>query len=249
MTHKHLFLMLTMLMSMAVCSMTFVSCDDDEIESGDGSSSRSNGKAPKNVRAVDLGLPSGTLWANMNVGAIKEEGFGDYFAWGETKGFNSGKTDFSWSTYKWCNGSYDTMTKYCDDSSIGYNGFTDNLTELELADDAAYVNWGSDWRIPSLSQWRELIENCSWIWKTENDVKGYKIFGPNGNSIFLPAARSRDDLSLDYAGSYGIYCSRTLCSDDPNGAWGLDFSSSGVYTSYYGRRYLGRSVRPVRVSQ
>ena len=93
---------------------------------------------------VDLGLPSGTLWATCNVGADTPEGYGDYFAWGET----TPKTTYNWNTYKYCNGGegLNTLTKYCSDSNFGYNGFTDNLTVLQLMDDdAATVNWGSGW--------------------------------------------------------------------------------------------------------
>lgn len=92
---------------------------------------------------IDLGLPSGTLWATMNIGASSPEDYGDYFAWGET----APKDVYDWSTYKWCNGSSNTLTKYCFNSSYGNNGFVDNLTELDPEDDAATVNWGQDWRM------------------------------------------------------------------------------------------------------
>ena len=94
---------------------------------------------------VDLGLPSGTLWATCNVGASSPEEYGDYFAWGETEP----KNDYNWSTYKYCKGSSTTMTKYCTSSSYGT---VDNKTELEPSDDAATVNWGSNWQMPSLEQ-------------------------------------------------------------------------------------------------
>ena len=104
---------------------------------------------------VDLGLPSGTLWATCNVGADNPEDYGDYFAWGETEP----KVIYNWSTYKWCNGSVNTMTKYCTDS--GY-GTVDNKTELDPADDAATVNWGTSWRMPTLEQLDELLTKCTW---------------------------------------------------------------------------------------
>ncbi len=202
---------------------------------------------------VDLGLPSGTLWATMNVGASKPEEYGDYFAWGETEGYNSGKTYFGWSTYKWCKGNDNALTKYSTNGShgsYGYNGFTDNKTQLDPEDDAAYVNWGSGWRMPTYDQLKELRDQCTWTLYTFNNVKGYLVEGKNGNVIFLPAAGHRYYASLSGAGSYGIYWSRTLCSDYPSFAWFLDFNSnsSGVYGSS-GYRYCGRSVRPVRVSQ
>ena len=157
---------------------------------------------------VDLGLPSGTLWATMNVGANSPEEYGDYFAWGET----TPKSVYNWSTYKWCNGSNDTMTKYCTNSSYGYNGFVDNKTELDPEDDAAYVNWGSQWRMPSREQFQELINNCTSEWTTRNGVNG-RLFTSkhNGASLFLPADGSREGNELSYAGSAGGYWSRTLC--------------------------------------
>ena len=201
---------------------------------------------------VDLGLPSGTLWATCNIGATSPEDYGDYFAWGETKGYNSGKTTFNWSTYKWCEGSSSTMTKYCTQSSYGYNGFTDNKTELDPEDDAAYVLWGSDWRMPSYEQCEELI-NSSYTtteWTTMNGVKGRKITSKtNGNFIFLPAAGYRRDAPFDGAGSYGSYWSRTLCSDYPSYARSLYFHSSNVYMSNDYRRCYGQSVRPVRSTE
>lgn len=201
---------------------------------------------------VDLGLPSGTLWATCNIGADTPEDYGDYFAWGETKGYNEGKTNFDWSTYKWCEGSESTMTKYCTNSSYGYEGFTDDKTELDLEDDAAYVNWGPAWRMPSKEQFDELINNnyTTTEWTTQNGVIGLKIMSKtNGNSIFLPAAGLRDGSSLNaYAdvGSFGIYWSRTLSSgDDSYDAGILNIDSSYISTSNDARLY-GQSVRPVR---
>ena len=201
---------------------------------------------------VDLGLPSGTLWATCNVGAFSPEDYGDYFAWGETTGYNSGKTDFSWSTYEWSNGSINTMTRYCNNSSYGYNGFTDALTELELADDAAYVNWGSNWRMPSIEQFEELI-NSSYTtteWTTQNDVYGRKITSKkNGKSIFLPAAGYRYGTSLVNAGSIGYNWARTLASDIPPCAtYGLHFHSSSM-EKFDNYRFIGHSIRPVRYTK
>ncbi len=212
-------------------------------------------KTPNGVVAVDLGLSSGTLWANRNIGALSNEAYGDYFAWGETEGYNSGKTSFTWWTYKWCNESNKKLTKYCTDSSYGYNGFMDKKTELDPEDDAAYVNWGSKWRMPTYAQLNELKENCTWVRKTVNDIKGYKVIGPNGNSIFLPAA-GRYDSSIGNAGSYGYYWSRTLNASNPDKARNLHFyvgndnvSDGGIYMDYIGRTYYGLCVRPVRSTE
>ena len=188
-------------------------------------------------RAIDLGLPSGLKWASCNVGATAPEEFGGYYAWGETEE----KEDFSWSTYKYCNGSYDSMTKYCTDS---YDGTIDNKTTLEPEDDVAHVQWGGSWRMPTKAEQDELRNNCTWNWTTLNGVNGYRITGPNGNSIFLPAAGYRDGSEVYYQGYCGHYWSSSLSSDSSYDACGLAFYSSG-YDWDSGLRYLGQSVRPV----
>ena len=203
-------------------------------------------KQPDTMEYVDLALPSGTLWATCNVGAKTPEEYGEYFAWGEIVP----KDEYNWSTYKHCNGSYNTLTKYCCDSDYGYNGFTDTLTELLPEDDAATANWGSDWQMPSLAQCQELINSSytTTTWTTQNGVNGRKITSKsNGNSIFLPAAGYRDGTSLGNAGSYGYYWSRSLSSSKSRSAYYLSFNSSSISTNYYYYRYQGRSVRPVRV--
>ena len=197
---------------------------------------------------VDLGLPSGTLWATCNIGASSPEEYGDYFAWGETKGYNSGKTDFDGSTYKWCNGSEETLTKYNNDSDYGHN---DNVKELKLEDDAAYVNWGPAWRMPSMEQFEELIDDSYTTseWIIQKGVEGKKITSKkNGKSIFLSATGCRLGSFLHNAGSYGCYWSRTLRLDFPLGAWLLLFDSRDVNTNNT-LRYYGQCVRPVRLSE
>ena len=109
---------------------------------------------------VDLGLPSGLKWATCNVGASSPEDYGDYYAWGETET----KSTYNWSTYKWCNGSSSTLTKYCTDSS---RGTVDDKTTLDLEDDVAHVKWGGDWRMPTRQNYSELIYNCIWEWTTQ----------------------------------------------------------------------------------
>ena len=200
--------------------------------------------ADDNHEWVDLGLPSGTLWATCNVGANAPEEYGDYFAWGET----APKDYYYSNTYKWCNGTENTMTKYCTDSSYGYNGFTDGKTELDPEDDAARVNWGSSWRMPSVDHIQELCDNCTWTWTQRNGVNGQLFTGPNGNTMFLPAAGFRLGESLYSAGSGGYYWSRTLLSDYPSGAYHLYFNS-GDWGYGNGRsRVYGHPVRAVRVS-
>ena len=204
------------------------------------------GSAPTpNHEYVDLGLPSGTLWATTNVGASTPEEYGDYFAWGETET----KNIYNWNTYKWCKGSDNTMTKYCSDSEYGFQGFTDGKTELDAEDDAAYVNWGSSWRMPTKEQQDELRTNCTWTWTTRNGVNGRLVTGPNGNTIFLPAAGSRWHVSHYSVGSRCVYWSRTLSSAYSRCAYNMSSDSGGVYWEANECRDDGFSVRAVRVSQ
>ena len=203
-------------------------------------SSTPNNGTENGYAYVDLGLS--VKWASCNVGANNPEDYGDYFAWGET---TTKDTYYNWSTYKWCNGSSSTLTKYCNKSSYGNNGFTDNKTQLELSDDAARVNWGGSWRMPTDAEWSELINNCTGTWTTQNGVNGYKVTSKsNGNSIFLPAAGFRLDTSLSSAGSFGYYWSSSLDRDNPYYAWLVRFYSGDVDRGY-SYRYYGLSVRPV----
>ena len=199
---------------------------------------------PDEHEYVDLDLPSGTLWATCNVGANVPEEYGDYFAWGETEP----KDDYTWETYKWCNGSNNTMTKYCTDSDYGYDGYIDNEAELDPEDDAAYVNWGPSWRMPTYSQLIELFGNCTWTWTTQNGVNGRLLTGPNGNTLFLPAAGCLNESTLAGAGVAGDYWTRTLSYRRSNGAFMVCFASEDETWYSYDRRY-GFSVRPVRVPQ
>lgn len=127
-------------------------------------------KAPTGVEAVDLGLPSGTLWANMNVGASKPEDYGDYFAWGET--IPHSDNQYNSESYKWCEGSTKRLTKYCTDSSYGWLENIDYLAILLPMDDAATANWGGDWCMPTLIQFGELIKYTTSEWTTQNGIYG-----------------------------------------------------------------------------
>lgn len=195
---------------------------------------------------VDLGLPSGTLWATMNVGANAPEEYGDYFAWGET----TTKDVYNWTTYQWCTGKWNTMTKYCTKSNHGYNGFVDNKTELDPEDDAATANWGSQWCMPSKEQQDELLSQCTWQWTTSNGVKGYKVTSrSNGATIFFPAAGYYDSGTLYSTEKMGYYWSRTLSADKSYEAWYFYFYQSSALQAFAGNRLSGYTVRAVRVSQ
>jgi len=187
--------------------------------------------------AVDLGLPSGTKWADHNIGASSPEDYGSYFAWGET----GVKLGYSWANYSLSNGSITTMTKY---STSSYYGTVDNKTTLEPSDDAATVNWDSNWRMPTKDEMDELDTICTWTWTQKNGINGYDVKGPNGNSIFLPAAGYRNDISTGGIGSYGDYWSSSLCASSAGTALKLSFGSSTQNMSC-GIRSLGSPVRPV----
>ena len=179
---------------------------------------------------VDLGLPSGLKWATCNVGANKPEDYGDYFAWGELKP----KQEYTDQTYEHYR------------SFLGINMKMVFLGEISgnTQYDTARVKWGGKWRIPTKAELQELCDKCTWIWMSQNGVEGYKVTGPNGNSIFLPAAGPRDGSSLFPARSYGYYWSSSPLESDDRYAYRLYFFSDFHHVSYYGR-YFGQSVRPV----
>lgn len=175
---------------------------------------------------VDLGLS--VKWATTNIGANNPEDYGDSFAWGEV----TPKTEGSWDTYKW----YDqgSLTKYCAE---------DNKTILDLEDDAAYVNWGCDWRMPTLDELYDLLSKCSWSRTTRNGVNGYQVTGTNGNSIFLPS-------SGEYSTSY--YTSKCYVSGsefgDPNYEQAYSLEMSDNWHNWLAKdRYYCTPIRPVYV--
>ena len=191
-------------------------------------------------RFVDLGLPSGLLWAETNVGAENPEDAGDFFSWGET----SPKVTYDATTDKYCS---------CPDGDINcfeashytkYNS-TDGKTVLDPEDDAATVNWGSSSRMPTKEEFQELLDKCTWIWDSSPSHKGYLVTGSNGNSIFIPASGARTGSSPSGQGLNGDYWSSTLISSHRNSAYFLYFYSSYHSISSNRYRYAGHIVRPV----
>ena len=177
--------------------------------------------------AIDLGLPSGTKWASWNIGASKPEEYGGYYAWGETEE----KDYYDWSTYI-----------YCDGSSWTCHHIGDDIAGTEY--DVAHVKWGGSWRMPTRTQQDELRENCTREWTQQNGVNGIRVTGPNGNSIFLPAAGDRRDDYLRSEGSGGYFWSSSLSPYYEGDACSLGFSS-GFWGWGSGDRYVGNSVRAV----
>ena len=226
------------------------------------------------------GVKKNLKWATCNVGADNPWDYGDYYAWGETETYyeagtaqnnpptwKSGKSGgYSWSSYKWCNGSYNKLNKYCTQSTCWDSSNSapmDNKTVLDPEDDVAHVKWGVKWRIPTDEEWTALRDDTlyDWVWTDNYRINGTvstgvagrivtrKNVGGNdpcaGNSIFLPAAGYRYDTADLYGvGSWGIYWSSSLNTGGPNNAWRVLFYSDSVYRSYDGRDH-GLSVRPV----
>ncbi len=167
---------------------------------------------------VDLGLPSGLKWATCNVGASSPEGYGNYYAWGETA----------------------TKSTYTESNSTTYRKSRSDISG-NASYDAARANWSSTWRMPTSEEIYELKSKCTWKWTSQGGHNGYKITGPNGNSIFLPAAGYRNWSSLDYVGQYGYYWSSTPSNER---AYNLFFHSGAYYLEKLCRSF-GQSVRPV----
>jgi len=245
--------LLLILMTIAL-PLVFTSCSDEKDEPDS-----------PNQEYVDLGLPSGTMWATCNVGAKNPEDYGDYFAWGET----TPKDEYVWQNYKWAHWEYDTISEYyynlVDQTWYKYydrywskNGYVegDGKMELDPEDDAAYVNMGSNWRMPTLEQLQELRAKCNWLWTQRSGVKGYQVTGPNGKSIFLPASGGYSSNHYN-DGECAYYWSRTRSSSDKlnleaadhGEAYILFFNSWGKQQVWYDSRYVGITVRPVRVAR
>lgn len=194
---------------------------------------------------IEMGLS--VRWATMNIGASSPEEYGGMYSWGETEL----KSDYSWSSYKWCDGSYAYMTKY----GIGRGfGVTDNKIILEPEDDVAQVQWGGGWRMPTKAEIAELRKKCIWTYENVNGVDGFTVtsdvWGYTDRSIFLPIAGYRNDAELLNVGIQGYYWSSTLSTRDggdkrgPFDANCLYLSADG-HQSYDCYRNFGFSVRPV----
>ena len=217
---------------------------------------------------VDLGLPSGVKWASFNIGASRPEDYGDYYAWGETithyepgyaqsdfpvwkpedwsdygeKSFEGG---YDWNAYKFYMWDSRDLSKYCTRAVYGYDGFTDGKTVLDPEDDVAHVAFGGDWRMPSWAEMNELKDECFWEWTMQGGVNGYKVTGPNGNSIFLPAAGERYNTSIELLNAEGLYWTSSLYTTRPDLSVAVNFDAEGVcWISGWYRRY-GLTIRPV----
>lgn len=175
---------------------------------------------------VDLGLPSGVLWAKSNLGAAASSDYGDHFAWGEVEP----KYKYSWDTYKWG----------CPPSM--YNS-SDNKENLEKEDDVVAIKWGNPCRIPSSLDFQELYDKCDWTWQTDyQDKHGYLVTGPNGRTLFLPSSWCEGNGLRSYA---GYYWSRSLYTNANWYAYNLCFSRYNIWPRESSSRYCGLPIRPV----
>lgn len=177
--------------------------------------------------AIDLGLPSGTLWASFNVGATKPEEAGGFYAWGET----SVKGEYTKENYKY----YDTTAK----KNI-YIG--DNISGTQY--DVAHLVWGQGWRMPTKADFEELHDSCFWTWTTVNGVSGYEVSSYNGNSIFLPAAGKQYETSISDEGVCGYYWTGTVRENSLLYSWAMYFRNGRPIMDYC-NRFTGYCVRPV----
>ena len=195
------------------------------------------GSSGGSEEVVDLGLPSGLKWRSMNVGASKPEEYGNYYAWAET----SPKSNYASSNYKYPSTNYgDGIIVYAKYDTTPVQG--DGKTVLEAEDDAATANLGNGWRMPTFKEFKELRENCTWTWKTQNGVNGMLVTGPNGKSIFLPAGGWYDKTTLSGKTTYGSYWTAT---GDGGTANAVDFVNNDKDKALV-PRCEGRSVRPVK---
>lgn len=239
---KKNFLLLMNLLVMMTISNVFIACGDDDdnvnkeaptlSDNGDDEGEKSDSVTvykscpdDKHPHMIDLGLPSNTKWACCNVGAQKPEGYGEYYAWGET----TTKTVFYWENYLYGSSKEDVMDIGTDISGTQY--------------DAATAKWGEPWQMPTLEQFEELVNHTTSVWTTENEVRGKEFIGSNGNCIFLPAAGYCWDVRLG-DGQAGYYWSSTLYEHDSSGADFLYFNENNAYWSLL-YRYFGRTIRPV----
>ncbi len=220
----------------------------DEPNNGGNNNEGNEGNSLNGHEYVDLGLPSGTLWATCNVGAVAPEVYGNFFAWGNTALMAS----FNWTAYRYSSDNTSKLLKYCNQAYDGFNGFTDTLTILKPGDDAATAQWGEGWRMPTKAQWEELFWGTTHTWTKLNEVNGRLFTASNGNSIFLPAAGLYCDGTEWFCEGVehyavkveGHYWSSSLNTGDPISAWVFAFDLDG-----YGMgnldRYIGCSIRAV----
>ncbi len=200
---------------------------------------------------VDLGLS--VKWATCNVGASQPEEYGGYYQWAGLMDISDDSVQHGYNNCPYHCGSDEQKgwTKYVPSNNPSYwsgTGSPDNKTSLSLEDDIANVAWGGHWRTPTMDEWLELVDECSWEWTTIKETKGYKIYsqkwGYTDKWIFLPEAGFKE-LRVSYAGDSGYYWSSSINKDYPSHAAYIRFEVFHIYTMFYFQRCNGLSVRPV----
>ena len=241
---SHIAIMLTMLVA--------VSCSKPDEPGNGGNGNNSNdsiigdGDSLVVHDFVDLGLPSGTLWATCNLGANQPEECGDYYAWGET----GPKEVYDWDCYQYGRLVYDhfELTKYCTEPFYGLNGFVDNLVVLESCDDAATANWGADWRMPTKEEWKELYMKTTNAHAVQNGVNGWLFTASNGNTLFLPSTGfCLDDGPI--CTEIGTYWSSSLHTEYLDRGWSFHYDSDECHVCGTYERCRGQVVRAVRATK
>lgn len=228
--------------ALVTLSLLFVQCETNKIGQ--------NG-VHEGHEYVDLGLS--VKWATCNVGATAPEESGDYFAWGEVEP----KDYYYWDSYKYCQDTETSLTKYCHNKNYGFNGFVDDKIELDLEDDAAFVNWGGKWRMPTVDEFDELRYSCTWEWTTQNGVIGIlgtsRMEGYTDRTIFFPTAGMfwMDVMANAEGSEWGWYWSKSVDLNDPSSAQMLLFQTDPFGNApemnfdYSFFRIIGASVRAV----
>ena len=229
---KVLVFLMSMLVVAAGCNKP-----DEPSQGGNDNGSELNGH-----EYVDLGLPSGVLWATSNLGATTPEEFGDYIAWGEM----APKEIYDWKSYRYGRFFQDRyeLTKYCTESVYGLDGFVDDLTLLETADYGSTAHWGAGWRMPTIDEWEELFLNTTGSWTVQNGVQGWLFTASNGNTLFLPAAGYW--WGTDFNAELGLYWSSSVNKEFPYRAWGFHFNTDSAHLCGSSDRNRGQVVRAVR---
>ena len=195
---------------------------------------------------IDMGLS--VIWATFDIGATKVGEYGNYFQWGDTQGYTSsqvgsgtGKKYFGWADYKYCNGSYNTLTKYNTDSS---RGPVDNKTVLEPMDDAATANMGKGWRMPTYAEYIELINACKQTWDSTNKWRIFTLRTDSTKQLVFPFSGRGGNGSVNSQGSNGYFWSSSLNTSDPSSGrrLGVDSGNGGMNNN---DRFYGFCVRGV----
>jgi len=231
---------------LASCSKEDTPVDDSDM-----------GHAPSGVRLIDLGLPSGTKWANMDIGAAGENQPGLFFAFGEVEGSGFDVNDgvyYFWNAYKWGSGTEtsDGITKYqMDDQQEGcwYDAdghfIGDGKQTLDPEDDAAVVLWGGKWRIPTEAEMRELVEGCTYEMITIDGMRGCLFTSKtNGATIFFPASGDRSQDEVKGYNQIGFYWTSTVDRERTKNAMILFFTDIPMVNAAF--RFGGRPIRPVQ---